>query len=297
VSARGWAYVLEGEGLIHKGDIDTAERLINDCRKNGDLPLDICGQDSKRATQNVEKLNNPDPEKRAEELVAFINEAEKYYRPFSFWDDQEYYLQIGVEKIDLKNLFLRVCEPFRIPIANFGGWADLHVRADFMERYRDMEAEGKKCVLLWCGDFDPGGLHISDFLRSNLADMAQAVDWSPHNLIIDRFGLDHDFIVANGLVWIENLRSGSKTIKVGLDHRDHPDHHKPYVQDYLRRYGARKVEANALLKVPERGRALCLGAILKYVDEDAPDEYEAALRAPRAQLREHISRLLSGSAS
>jgi hypothetical protein len=33
VSARGWGYVLEGDGVIDKDDIDAAERLVNDCRK------------------------------------------------------------------------------------------------------------------------------------------------------------------------------------------------------------------------------------------------------------------------
>jgi hypothetical protein len=41
-----------------------------------------------------------------------------------------------------------------------------------------MEAEGKHCVLLYCGDHDPGGLNISEFLRSNMADLAVAVDWN-----------------------------------------------------------------------------------------------------------------------
>jgi hypothetical protein len=37
VSSRGWGYILENEGDITKGDLDAAEKLINDCRKSGDL--------------------------------------------------------------------------------------------------------------------------------------------------------------------------------------------------------------------------------------------------------------------
>jgi hypothetical protein len=37
-------------------------------------------------------------------------------------------------------------------------------------------------VLLHCGDHDSGGLHISDFLRSNLADVSVATaDWENRN--------------------------------------------------------------------------------------------------------------------
>jgi hypothetical protein len=34
-------------------------------------------------------------------------------------------------------------------------------------------------ILLHCGDHDPGGLHISEFLHSNLEELAEAVDWDP----------------------------------------------------------------------------------------------------------------------
>ena len=49
------------------------------------------------------------------------------YAPFSFWEDKAYYLQMLTEKIDLKELFKSVCARFHIPIANAGGWGDLHV--------------------------------------------------------------------------------------------------------------------------------------------------------------------------
>jgi hypothetical protein len=50
VGARGWCYILEQRGLITKGDFDAAESLITECRKTGDLPLDICAQDDSRVT-------------------------------------------------------------------------------------------------------------------------------------------------------------------------------------------------------------------------------------------------------
>jgi hypothetical protein len=53
VGSRGWAYILEGDRLIDKGELDAAQRLINDCRKIGDLPLDICSEDGKRAAENI----------------------------------------------------------------------------------------------------------------------------------------------------------------------------------------------------------------------------------------------------
>jgi hypothetical protein len=122
--------------------------------------------------------------------------------------------------------------------------------------------------------------------------LARAVGWSPDNLIIERFGLDYDFIEREGLTWIENLATSKG--EYPLDHKRHPDHHKPYVQDYLRKYGVRKVESDALLKRPEAGRELCRKAILKYVPREAPRRYQNKLKPVRAELRHKLDRLLRG---
>jgi hypothetical protein len=289
VGSRGWAYVLEDEHFIDKDEIDAAQNLINDCRKNGDLPLNICSEDGKRAAENLEDINT-DPQEEAADLFHYIQTAEKYYTPFSFWDDLDVFVQVATEKSDLKSLFLKVCAEFCIPIANVGGWGDLNVRAGFMQRFKEKEAEGKRCVLLYCGDFDPGGLHISDYLRSNFEDMSRAVDWSPEDLVIDRFGLNYDFIEQQGLTWIENLITAKG--EYPLNDKRHPDHYKPYVQNYLREYGVRKVEANALVTRPEAGRELCRQAILKYVPASAPRRYQKKLMPMRAELRRELDHLL-----
>jgi hypothetical protein len=289
VGSRGWAYILEGDRLIDKNEIDAAQDLVNACRKSGDLPLDICSEDDKRAAENVEDLDS-DPQERAAELFAYIRTAEKHYSPFSFWDDLDVYIQIGVEKSNIKNLFAKTCAEFHVAIANLGGWADLNVRAGFMRRFKEKEVEGKQCILLPFTDLDPGGLQIDKFLRSNLEDLARAVGWSPDNLIIDRFGLNYDFIDREKLTWIENLATSNG--EYPLDDKRHPDHYKQYVQDYLPKYGARKVEADALLKVPKFGRELCRKAILKYVPAGTPRGYLNKLKPVREELRRELDRLL-----
>ena len=164
-----------------------------------------------------------------------------------------------------------------------------------MKRFAHWEAKDKECVLLYCGDHDPGGVHISEFLRSNFEDLADAVGWSPEHLIIERFGLDYDFIVAQGLSWIDNLQT-SKKGGYPLDDPRHPDHQKPYVQSYLERFGARKCEANALVTRPDAGRELCRRAILRHIDQDGIREYERRLGEAREELRQEIRRQLDEGA-
>jgi hypothetical protein len=288
VSSRGWCYILEEHGL-GKGDFDAAQRLINDCRKSGDLPLDICAVDESRAAKNLEFIDADDPEGEAEGIVDQVEYAYLDYHPFSFWEDQDFYLEMMVEKIDLKTLFGPICSRFKIPLANAKGWSDINGRAAMMARFERWEYRGKQCVLLYCGDHDPGGLNISEFLESNLADLSDAVEWYPDNLIIDRFGLNFDFIEENNLTWIDNLETSSGG---RLDDPRHPDHYKPYVQSYLAQYGARKVEANALVVRPEEGRELCRQAILKYILEDAPQSYQDRLESHQDAVRDGVHRLL-----
>ena len=243
VSARGWCYLLEEYGLL-KGDFGKAQNLIVECRKQGLLPLDIVAEDSAREFQNLERLDNTSPETEAVGIIDWVRLAHLGYTPISFWDDQPFYIQMLVEKIDLRSLFAPTCERFCVPIANARGWSDLNSRASIMRRFARHETEGRQGVLLYCGDHDPAGLHISEALRSNLGELGDAVGWEPDDLIIDRFGLNHDFIERHGLTWIDNLETGSGR---RLDDPCHPDHRKPYVQEYLSTYGTRKVEANALV--------------------------------------------------
>jgi hypothetical protein len=160
-----------------------------------------------------------------------------------------------------------------------------------MQRFSKWERRGKQCVLLYCGDHDPGGLHISEELRSNLAALTRAVGYDPASLIIERCGLNYDFIEANGLTWIDNLETGSGG---RLDDPQHRDHYRPYVQDYPKRFGVRKVEANALVTRPSEGRQLCRQAILKYVNERDLDDYGQKVAAAREELRLAVRRLMDG---
>ncbi len=101
--------------------------------------------------------------------------------------------------------------------------------------------------------------------------------------------MNFDFIEENNLTWIENLETSSGG---RLDSPRHPDHYKPYVQSYLEQYGARKVEANALVVRPEAGRELCQQAILKYVNDDAPQGYQDRLGSHQDAVRDEVHRLL-----
>jgi len=162
-----------------------------------------------------------------------------------------------------------------------------------LERFERRHAEGKRCVLLVCGDHDPGGLHISDFVHSNLDDVAIPAGCSPNDIDLEivRFGLNKDQIDRLGLMWIDNLETSSGK---NLASPRHADHNKGYVQSYLREFGVRKVEANALMAQPNAARELCLDTIHQYIDDEAVEEYEASIEEVREELAGRIAELIDG---
>jgi hypothetical protein len=291
IGARDWCYVLEVVGSITKGEFDAAEKLISACRKNGHLPVDICGIDNGRPTANLEYIDRTSVEEEAEDIIARMEEAHRNYHPFSLWENQAHYVQIAVEKMGIYSLFEKPTAEINAPLVNIGGWSDINSRVALMRRFAYWEARGKTCVLLPFVDHDPGGLRIAEFLRKNLADLTDAVGWSPDNLIIDRFGLYPDFIRRHRLTWINNLETSSGE---RLDDPKHEDHHKDYVQSYIKKFGVRKVEANALVVCPEAGRELCRKAILKYVSQSALGQYRRRLAREQSKARAAVRHLLGG---
>ncbi len=280
ISSRGWAYYLESERVINKNQFDRVEDAINRCRKMGLLPIDFVAEEPSRQFEVVEVPTARDGttlEAVAARNIDDLLEGSYLFTP-DWWEGEEYYIQIVVEKIDLKTLFLPVCRRFHIPIATSKGWSSMLQRAEYARRFSEAEAMGLKCVLLYCGDHDPDGLRISDFLRSNLADLAE-VEWSdgwpgydPDDLIIHRFGLNKKLIDKHKLTWIDNLITGSGK---DLSKRNHPNHDMPYVQEYLRDIGPRKCEANAIIPYPVVARELVVEAIEHYLGENAEERFEA----------------------
>ena len=272
VSARGWGYLLEGFRLIDKSEFDTVESLVNECRKKGLLPVDFTADEEGRKFSGIETPDFDSTEYFISRYLNAVLDCERYYTP-DWWKGEDYYIQMLVEKIDLKTLFEPVCQKFHIPVATTKGWGSILQRAEYGQRFKDAEEKGLQCVLLYCGDHDPDGLRISDGIRKNLEELSD-IWWrdgkrgyDPENLIIDRFGLNYQFIIENNLTWIDNLQTSSG--KYPLDDPRHKNHKYPYVQDYLKKYGSRKCEANALVTRPEQAAALCRDAIEKYLDTGA----------------------------
>jgi hypothetical protein len=321
-SARGNAYLLEQEGQITKDDFDWAEGLVLECIKDSYLPVDFVKQDPARTFFGVE---TPDDETPVEYFTGQLHYTVKDgggYVP-DWWKDENKYIQMVVEKVDLITLFRPddediaraaragitlepICQSFKIPIANSKGWSSVLQRATFARRFKEAEERGLDAVLLLVGDHDPDGKRITDTMRANL-EQIQGIYWSdgtkgynPDDLEIKRMGLNYDFIQRYNVPSIDNLITAR-----GGDLADprHRNHRLPYVQDYLRDYHARKWEAQALIQRPVEAQQLLKHELDELLGVDAKNHFKEKEQAVidkiwdyirRCRAEKSINRLLDG---
>ena len=296
MGARGWCYALEPYGLP-KDQFDRAQKEIQKCRLLGFLQpgfiLEEEGHEVERQkddSQSVEDYTNGQYEDY-QNAGEYFKESWRFYDGVSFWDMQGCYIQILVEKVELKSLFRKICKKYRIPIANLRGWGSMEQKAVMAEKFREMEQEGKKPVLLTCGDFDPAGLCISAVLKKQFKEYELFTGWNPDNLQVERIGLDYDFIQENKLTWIDNLISASKKDISNPKHEFYINNVYG-VRDYIAKYGARKCEANAVVIVPELGRKMLQDSIDDFLGADAYSKYETIIYERKLEAEKQIEEII-----
>jgi DNA-directed RNA polymerase subunit RPC12/RpoP len=276
-SGRGWCYLLEGLGKIDKDEFAKCEKAINDCRKIGLLPIDFTAedQDETRRFAGIHEASNPTV--LLENLRNDINDMLETLPIYTtdYWIDEKYYLMMCVEKGDLRNLFKPICDEYHIPIVSSKGWAPILLRYHIAKLCIKAEDRGLAPVLLLFYDHDPAGLKITNSFRKGLHDISRSVGWRPLGIIIERFGLNREEIEKYNLTWIENIKTGS-----GREARD---------PAYIREFGNRKCEANALFKNDETLKAaekICRAAIEKYYGADALERFHEKEKKSKGKLNE-----------
>jgi hypothetical protein len=292
---RGWCYWLEGKGLINKGQFDSTGVAIDNRRKDGTLPTNICTEDEARLPDNLEQLDECSPEQFAYRKVQGALHSAQFYDPVSFWEFQGTYVEMTVEKIDLVVLFRELCAEYHIPISNIKGSPDINMRVKAIERFNTWRRKGKKCVLLHWGDFDPPGVKIAENLKGNFAELGDAVvekngkrvsvGYREKLFDIVHVGLSADQVEELKLTWIEGLKTGSGE---NLANPTHPKHKEYNVAGWIKKYGENKVEANALVGKPDDAIEECRNIILRYVKAEGIAKYERHVERERARVRDAL---------
>lgn len=120
VSARGWCYLLEQARMINKDEFDKAEGVINRCRREGFLPVDFVAEEAARKFEGISVPTDGTVKSVLKWMLRDVLTGHRYFTP-DWWDGEDYYVQMVVEKIDLVTLLETVTVEYHIPIANSKG--------------------------------------------------------------------------------------------------------------------------------------------------------------------------------
>lgn len=296
---RDWCYFMEPQGL-DKSNFDAFEKLLSSLRKaDGEqpplLPVDFAAEDVARQFQCLETLDSSNAEDEQAVIKRSVDQWIDNWNPDSFWDEQSTALFLFVEKIGLVTLFKEICSRYKIPVCNSKGWSDINSRARFLRMAQPHLAAGRDVVMLYCGDFDPAGIRISNKLVKNLTDLegaffADGVKLRGTGRVkVHRFGLSFEQIQEYRFPWIDNLLTGKRPGRkqLSLGDRTHPNFADADYQRYFRDYcegelvddvwvptSPRKCEANVLVTQPDVANRLLLDAIHHYIDINAVELFE-----------------------
>lgn len=294
---RGWAYYAEGLGLITKGEFDRFEKLLTDMRKDGELDPDVIEPDASRTATVVGDFDAADhaPEDYARWAVDDIGQQLRSwasaFHENGYWDDLDTYVEMIVEKKDLVQIFKSTADRYNVRITNGKGDTDIHTRLAMLKRFRDNAEAGRRNVLLAIGDHDPKGLSIVEGLKRTIMSCAniKGLNWDYPEFEVVNIGLTEQQVRDLDLMRIGNLETGG-----GKDLSDpsHADHYKPYVQDYIRKFGVWKCEANALVGHPAKARGLLESVINEYIPADHPDNVQEKNEEGQASVRREIASLM-----
>ena len=88
LGTRGRCYLLEHAGTADKGQCDIVERLFTEGRTSGVLPLAIRAEESARAFDGLEELDETTPEAAVGDVIDDVETAHERYTPVSLYRDR-----------------------------------------------------------------------------------------------------------------------------------------------------------------------------------------------------------------
>lgn len=150
--------------LVARGIIPNNERsykntgnLINDARLAGLIDWHAI-EDRTRNLQRLSHWHSP---------KSIIESASYQYRR-DIWENQDYYVEVWVEKEALANVVGRVADELDVPYFCCRGYVSQSEMWSASQRFRHKQDEGKDVVLIHLGDHDPSGIDMSRDIEERL---------------------------------------------------------------------------------------------------------------------------------
>ena len=114
-------------------------------------------------------------EDKIEEAKDQVRAWMKYYNK-NRWENQPIYAELFIEKKALQSIFQGVCMDNRIALGAVKGYPSLTFLYEAAQRFIQRGQEGKECIILYFGDYDPSGEDIPRSIEENLNRMGARVE-------------------------------------------------------------------------------------------------------------------------
>jgi len=277
---RELAYTIESQGLIQHTDKDFRgiEYACRVGRKKGLIPFGWI-EDESRYDYYIPPFGYNDVNDFIDTLDYRINTFEK-----PFWSFQPNYFEVLVEKLGLAHFYEDVCKKYYVRLVPVKGDSSYSQEQEIVRRYKERLLEGKKCYILYLGDFNWNGFNIPKAILRNVFDFG---GFKPRDIKFIRIALDFDHVLRYpDLPYNPNpAKSDSSKTK------------KRRFLEICREHGIKEdknIELEALkVHHPKEHLTTVENAICNLLDKDAWDTWERDSEQDRKFLKEKFKGMKS----
>lgn len=262
LTLRSLHYQLVGRGMTN--DIPHYKRVVNamiearwagqvDFDQFSDLDREMVGE-----TQYEETILEDQIENGKGQVEAWMNHYAK-----NKWENQDYYIEVFIEKKALQGVFQSVCRKNEVALGACKGYPSLTFLNEAQIRFAQAENAGKIPVIIYFGDYDPSGEDIPRSIQENMSRFGV-------NVIVNRIALMENQVNDWNLPHAPAKLTDSRTANWD---------------------GIGQVELDAVR--PEQLITMCSDAITSYLDIDKYHELKVIEKAEallyKRALKEYVN--------
>lgn len=145
------------------------KRVVNamiEARRAGLIPYETFS-DRDREMESVTQWLPTNVAEAVDEAKDAINSWMNYYSK-NRWENQDYYVEVLIEKKALIGTFLGPCSRHRVALGACKGYPSLTFLNDVAQRMIEAERNDKIPLIIYFGDYDPSGEDIPRSIQENL---------------------------------------------------------------------------------------------------------------------------------
>jgi len=271
-----------------RGNYNQLSRILTRAREKGDIDWHRIEDRARTTLGGDYGYENP------EEFIKFKIEDFKNSWMFydrRMWDEQDYYIEIWLEKDALATFFSEVARKYRVLVFPSRGYSSFtKVMEALTERFPRYIKRGKPIVILHFSDHDPSGLNMTvdinkRLYKRNYLVRGLAEVFSPEEL-------DKIKELFKGKEWLVKVERCALTYEQVERYNLPPSPTKkadPRSKWYIQQFGDRcweldAVEPNELQKIIE-------ASILKWINREKWNETAKKIEEERQKLKEKFEKV------